>query len=134
MLNYKKILILDPSPIFRRTLKEVIQTNETRVDVSEAQTVGQAEDILRSQSPDVVFLDIALPRDDGIRFIETIKGIAPQSRVVVLTNHDSTEHKEAALRKGADYFLSKEGTAGLRLLDVIHQTIRRPELVGQPDA
>lgn len=124
MMNYKKILIFDPSPIFRRTLKEVIQTSETLVDVSEAQTADQAKEMLKNQSPDVVFFDIALPRGNGIGFIATIKEMAPDSLVVVLTSHDSNEHEEAALQNGADFFLSKEGAGGLRLLDVIHRAVR----------
>jgi DNA-binding NarL/FixJ family response regulator len=125
MLNRKKVLILDPSPIFRRTLKEVIQTSEAHVDIREAENTDQAENILKNNPPDVVFFDIALPRDNGIEFIASIKGMAPESRVVVLTSHDSAEHEAASIQKGADYFLSKERSGGLRLIDVIHTTIRR---------
>jgi len=125
MLERKKILIVDKSPIFRRTLKEVIQTGETYVDVSEANDAGQAEAILKKDPPDVVFLDIALPRDNGIEFIASIKDMIPKSRIVVLTSHDSAEHEAASIQKGADYFLSKERSGGLRLIDVIHTAIRK---------
>ena len=120
-----KILILDPSPIFRRTLKSVIENSETHVDVTEAGNSDQATPLIRKQAPDVVFLDIALPRNDGIAYIAYIKSIAPKARVVVLTSHDSLEHEAASLEQGADYFLSKERTDGLRLIDVIHATVRR---------
>lgn len=125
MLNRKKVLILDPSPIFRRTLKEVIQTSETHVDIREAENTDQAENILKNDPPDVVFFDIALPRDNGIEFIESIKGMVPESRIVVLTSHDSAEHEAASIQKGANYFLSKERSGGLRLIDVIHAAIRK---------
>lgn len=125
MLKRKKVLILDPSPIFRRTLKEVIQTSETHVDIREARNTDQAENILKNDPPDVVFFDIALPRDNGIEFIASIKGMVPESRIVVLTSHDSAEHEAASIKQGADYFLSKERSGGLRLIDVIHTTIRR---------
>ena len=125
MLNHNKVLILDPSPIFRRTLKEVIQTSETLVDVREAENTDQAENILKNDPPDVVFFDIALPRDNGIEFIASIKGMVPESRIVVLTSHDSAEHEAASIQKGANYFLSKERSGGLRLIDVIHTTIRQ---------
>ena len=125
ILNRKKVMIVDPSPIFRRKLKAAIQTNETLVDVIEAGTINAAEDILRNQQLDVVFLDMEFPQDDGIRLIETIKGMARDSRIVVLTNHDSAAHQADAIEKGADYFLSKAHAVGLRLVDVIHETIRR---------
>ena len=125
MFDPKKVLILDPSPIFRRTLKEVIRTSETLVDIREADNIDQAEEILRNDSPDVVIFDIALPRDNGIEFIASIKSMLPESCVVVLTTHDSAEHETASIEQGADYFLSKEHSGGLRLIDVIRTTIRQ---------
>ena len=124
MADRKRALIIDQSSIFRRTLKEVILTSEPHVDVTEAPNADLALGILRNQSPDVVFLDIALPRGNGIEFIRRIKGITPDTRIVVLTSHDSTEQKEASLQQGADVFLSKERSVGLRLIDVIHSTLR----------
>jgi DNA-binding NarL/FixJ family response regulator len=56
----KKVLILDPSPIFRRTLKEVIRTSETLADIREANNADEAENILRNDPPDVVFFNVAL--------------------------------------------------------------------------
>jgi DNA-binding NarL/FixJ family response regulator len=79
---------------------------------------------LISESPDVVFLDIALPQGNGIEFIRRIKRITPDTRIVVLTSHDSTEQKEASFKQGAEVFLSKESTVGLRLIDVIHSTLQ----------
>lgn len=124
MTNPQKILILDPSPIFSRTLKEVIQTSEAHVEVTEATSTIQAEAILEKESVDVVFLDIAFPQDNGIQFISAIKRMAPEACIVVLSSHDSTEYKEASIRKGANFFLSKARSGGLRLLDVIHEAVQ----------
>lgn len=121
----KTVMIVDPSPIFRRQLKATIQTNETLVDVAEADTINAAERILRDQPIDVVFLEIGFPQEGGFDLIETIKEAAPDIRIVVLTNHDSAAHRTAAFEKGAAYFLSKADAGGLRLIDVIHETIRR---------
>lgn len=124
MSDLQKILILDPSPIFSNTLKEVIQASESPVEVTEATDTDQAEAILKNEAVDVVFLDIAFPRNNGIQFISAIKRMAPGARIVVLSSHDSEEYKEASIRKGADYFLSKERSGGLRLLDVIHEAVK----------
>lgn len=128
MSSCQKILILDPSPIFRNTLKEVIQTTQTRVAVDEAGDTEQAEKILSQRPADVVFLDIALPATNGISFIGRIKRLVPRACVVVLSSHDSAEYKEASIQKGADYFLSKDRSGGLRLLDVIDEAIRGREV------
>ena len=125
LLNRKKIMIADPSPIYRRALKAAIETNETLVDVSEADSIDAAEDILRNHQVDVVFLDIGFPEDAGMGLIDFIKGLAADIRIVVLTSHDSAANRAAALETGADYFLSKQHAVGLRLIDVIHETIRK---------
>ena len=125
MLRRKKVMLVDPSPIFRLNLKEAIQTNETLVDVLEADNVDQANDILRNQQPEVVFLDIALPEATGIELIASIKALAADTRIVVVTSQDSDECRTRALQNGADYFLAKEYAIGLHLIDVIHDVIRR---------
>ncbi|MCF8068414.1 MAG: response regulator [Desulfobacterales bacterium] len=125
MLNRKKILIIDSSPLYRRILKEAIQKNETHVDVREAHNIDEAEDILKSDLSDVVFFDIAMPGSNGIDFITSIKDLVPNSRVVVLTSHDSTEYEAASIKKGADYFLSKEQSGSIQLMDVFRSAIRR---------
>jgi DNA-binding NarL/FixJ family response regulator len=125
MVDRKKVLILDVSPIFRQTLKEVIRNSDPFVDIREAENRGQAESILRNDPPDVIFFDIALPSNNGIAFIASIRHISPETCVVVLTSHDSAEHEAASIEKGADYFLSKERSGGLRLIETIRTTIRQ---------
>lgn len=125
MDRQKNALIIDQSPIFRSTLKDVIQTNEPHVRVSEARDAEQALDILQDQSPEVVFLDIALSRGNGIEFIGRIKHMLPETRIVVLTSHDSAEQKAASLQQGADIFLSKERAVGLYIIDIINETLGR---------
>ena len=126
MDSQKSVLILDPSTFFRQTLKEVIQTCEPSVDVSESNSADRLKERLLLNPPDVVFLDIVSPSDYGIQLIEEVKAVSPDTRVVVLTTHDSPEHKRAALVKGADFFLSKISSGGLRLLKVIDLAIHQP--------
>ena len=128
MATWKKVLILDPSPIFRRTLKQVVQTCESKVDVIEAESAKQAVDFANNTSLDVVFIDIALPNNNGIELIGTIKKLIPDVKIIVLTSHDSVEHKEASLRKGADFFLSKVHSGGLRLIEAIQKSINPVEI------
>ncbi len=125
LLDRKRVLIVDPSPIFRRKLKATIQTNETLVDVIEADTINAAEDMMRNQQPDVVFLDIGFPQESVIRLIDAIDGVAENIRLVVLAGQDSAAAQAAGLHDRADCFLPKEQALGLRLADVIHEMIRR---------
>jgi DNA-binding NarL/FixJ family response regulator len=125
LLNRKTVLIVDPSPIFRRKLKGTIQTNETLVDVIEADTSGQAEVIVGDQQIDVVFLDIGFPQEQVVQLIDAIDGAAGDIRLVVLAGHDSAAVQAVGLGDRADAFLPKEQAVGLRLADVIREMIRR---------
>ena len=123
MRNHKKILIVDPSTVFRRTLKEVVQTVQPDVEVLETADAERAVRLLRDDSPDVVFVDIALSRANGLQLVATMRNMVPDSRIVVLTSHDSKEHEKASLQKGANWFLSKERSGGMRLIHVINTAI-----------
>ena len=125
LLNRKKVMIVDPSPIFRRKLKAAIQTIETLVDVIEADDIGQAEGILGKQQLDVVFLDIGFPKEQVLRLVDAFNGAAGDSRLVVLASHESAAAQSAKLQDRADCWLPKEHAVGLRLADVIHEMIRR---------
>ena len=125
LLNRKKVMLVDPSPIFRRKLKAAIQTIETLVDVIEADDIAQAEDILGKQQLDVVFLDIGFPREQVLQLIDAFTGAAEDIRLVVLASHDAAATQAARLQDRADCFLPKEHAVGLRLAAVIHEMIRR---------
>jgi DNA-binding NarL/FixJ family response regulator len=123
MANSKKVLILDPSPFFRSTIRKVLQTIETQLYVSEAKNTTEAEHILNIEQPDVMFMDIALPNNDGVPFLETVKSRYPDVCLIVLTSHDSIEYQKASLLRGANYFLSKERSSRLHLREIINSTI-----------
>jgi len=124
MLQRKTIMILDPSPNVRQGLKEAVYEYETLVDVVEAESADQATGILRYQLPDVVFTEIDLPLEEGGRLIASIRSLASDCRIIVITGNDSEECRTAAMENGADDFLIKEDAVGLRLIDLIHEAVR----------
>jgi DNA-binding NarL/FixJ family response regulator len=117
-------MILEPSSIFSDTLKAMIETTEPRAQVTAVAGPDQAMAVLHRAEVDAVFLDIAIPGTNGIHFIGTLRKLVPSACIVVLSSHDSAEYKEAALGKGADFFLTKTRSGGVRLLDVIHHAVR----------
>jgi len=119
-----KVLIIDGSPIFRTALKEVLQISKGDVQIREASEARKALEIVNRESPAVIFIDIALPEGNGLKLLQEIKRISPQARIIVLTSYDSAEYREASTQRGAEHFLSKEHSGGLRLLDVINETVR----------
>ena len=62
--------------------------------------------------PDLVFMDIQLPGINGIELTRMIKSRNPEAIIIILSNHDVTEYREAAYRNGADYYVSKDSPVG----------------------
>ena len=125
MMLRKKILIVDPSPVFRRDLKATLETHETLVDVYTAGHADHAKDIMRKQPPDVIFIEVDLPLDVALELIQSIRRQAPESHIVAMAGAGSEAVKIAALEHGANDYLVKEVPVGFGLIDFIHAVVRR---------
>ncbi|WP_084741537.1 response regulator transcription factor [Cryptosporangium aurantiacum] len=76
------------------------------------QRSGTAIDLARTLRPDVVLMDIRMPRGDGLTATEQLARLDPRPHVIVLTTFDLDEYVQAALRSGAVGFLLKDASAG----------------------
>jgi len=124
-LESPKVLLLEPSAIFVQTLKKMIQARLPHVAVTHTNSPEQADAYIETESPDVVFLDISIFPKHGIHYIKALKHRQPQLKVVVLTTHDSDEHKTAALEEGADCFISKNYADGSHLVDFLQAALQQ---------
>jgi len=71
---------------------------------------SNGEEALRSVAagpPDLIFMDVRLPGESGLDVTRRIKTDYSRIPVIILTNHDSVEYREAAYQHGADHFLPK---------------------------
>jgi DNA-binding NarL/FixJ family response regulator len=57
--------------------------------------------------PDLVILDLQMPKANGLEILPLIKGLSSPPLVMVLTNYATTRHREACAKLGADYFFDK---------------------------
>jgi DNA-binding NarL/FixJ family response regulator len=96
------VLVVDDNPVVRRGLLSFLETSDLIDVVGEASDGILAETMVRSLHPDVVLLDVRMPRRDGI---QTAKEIAGLTTVVMLTFTDEPEHIRAALAAGASGYL-----------------------------
>ena len=101
------ILIVDDNEMFRRALKEILSAHLGSVDITEAGDGNGVRKRMETQLPDLIFMDVALPGENGLQLTEKIKAESPQIPIVILTNYDTPEYRDAATRAGADGFLSK---------------------------
>ncbi len=69
-----------------------------------------AAEILRKQYPDILFIDNHLPDGYGVDFLSLIKRERPNTKIIMITAHDTGDDKQKALKQGADYFIGKPFT------------------------
>jgi DNA-binding NarL/FixJ family response regulator len=77
-------------------------------DILEAGNGKEALQKTEAFSPDAVFMDLRLPGENGLDVTRKIKAQYPDIIVVILTDYDLPEYRQAATQSGADHFLSKD--------------------------
>lgn len=121
-----KVLLADDQHILREGFRLILESTGEFTVVGEAADGSDAVDLARQLSPDVVLMDIRMPRMDGIEATKRIVASQPECRVLVLTTFDFDEYVFGALDAGASGFLLKDVTR-----DELTSAVRR---VAQGDA
>ncbi len=106
--NMKRILIVEDNAYFMQFLKETLHARLPSIDILEATNGEQALQRIETLLPDTVFTDLRLPGANGLELTQKIKAQYPNIIVVIITNYDLPEYREAAYQSGADHFLSKD--------------------------
>ncbi|NOH78142.1 chemotaxis response regulator protein-glutamate methylesterase [Vibrio sp. RE86] len=101
-----KVLIVDDSPVYRALLSELIGSDPDLEVIATAEDPFQARDLIKQHNPDVLTLDIEMPKMNGVQFLKNLMRLRPMPVVMIstLTQHGA-EATLAALEYGAvDYF------------------------------
>ena len=115
-----KTLLVEDNRDFRASLKALLYARFGDVLIAEAEDGAEALRTFAMFQPHVAFIDINLPgRMNGLEIVERIRKEDPQVRIIVITNHDLPEYREASARLGADHFLPKASTTGDDILAVM---------------
>ena len=118
----KRLLIVDDHPMMRQGLAQLIDNEPDLKVCSEADTAGQAMNVLASQRVDMVLLDISLPDKNGLEAIKDIQALKPGLPVLAVSMHDEALYAERVLRAGGrGYIMKQEG--GKKLLEAIRQVL-----------
>jgi DNA-binding NarL/FixJ family response regulator len=119
------VLIVDDNARFRDMLKATLQSAFPFALISTAPEGATALCKIAEKKPDVIFMDIRMPGKNGLVLTEEIKQSDKDIVIVVLTNMDSAEYREAAMAKGADFFLSKESTKAEQIQELVETIIAK---------
>jgi NarL family two-component system response regulator LiaR len=115
-----RILITDDHAVVREGLRTLIASEPGMQVVGEA--VDGIEAVLKARAlrPDVILLDLVMPRQGGIETIEEIKRDIPETRILVLTSFAEDDKVFPAIRKGAQGYLLKDSSPDELLQAIRH--------------
>ncbi|WP_426185166.1 response regulator [Microbacterium sp. TWP3-1-2b2] len=104
-----RVAIVDDQPLIRTAVGQLLRSEADIEVVGEADDGATAVDLALAQSPDVVLMDIRMPRMDGIEATERICAdpALTSTRVLILTTFEEDEYVVSALRAGASGFIGK---------------------------
>ena len=101
------VLLADDHPVVRKSLKCDLELEAGFKVVGEASNGEEAVKLVSELHPDVVIMDIAMPKLNGIEATRQIKAASPDTIVLALTVYDDVEHVLGILESGADGYLTK---------------------------
>jgi two-component system NarL family response regulator len=103
-----RVVISDDHDLFRRGLKMVLEAEEDIEVVAEAADGQEAVALVEELAPDVVLMDVRMPRMGGIDATRMIRQLFPTTRIIVLTVSDEEDDLYGAVKAGANGYLLKE--------------------------
>lgn len=107
MSKKKRIIIVEDHTIIREGLCSILSVNEAYEIVGEAEDGLQAIQAIGRLQPDLVLMDLSMPRMNGLEAIQDVKSRYPEVKILVLTVHKTEEHVLAAFEAGADGYILK---------------------------
>ncbi len=103
-----RILIVDDEPLVRRGIKKSVNWNELGIEmVAEAANGVEALAQVIEDIPDIILLDINMPKMDGLEFASIVKKQYPKTKIVIITGYHDFEYARSALRLGVDDYIVK---------------------------
>jgi two-component system response regulator HydG len=100
-----RVLVVDDEALHAETLGKILEKEGWEVQT--ARDGGDALELARSFSPEVILTDLVMPRMGGTELLKTVRAVAPESEVILMTAYGTVENAVEAMREGAYDFLAK---------------------------
>ena len=113
-----RILIVDDHELVRRGLRSILVTRPDWEICGEAADGTNAIEKARELRPDIVLLDITMPRVNGLDAARIIRRDVPRTKVIILSQYDESEMRSRAFEAGAQGYISKSDAARQLLIAI----------------
>ncbi len=101
-----KIMIADDSDAIRLVLRDILSIGDHEV-LTDAIDGAEAVDFYQKNNPDVLLLDLAMPKKDGLTVVKEIIQIDPNAKIILITASDDQKIISQCLENGASSYISK---------------------------
>jgi len=128
MVEKKSIVIAEDHTILREGLQALLSGNKEFLIVGEAKDGREAIRTVTENKPDIILLDLSMPRMNGLEAIQEIKKRSADTKILVLTVHKTEEYVLASLEAGADGYILKEATHSELLVAINNVLSGKPYL------
>jgi len=119
------LLIVEDSTLFRQLFKETLHDRFPSVEIHEAVDGREALQKVEILRPDLIFMDIRLPGENGLELTKKIKARYPNIIIIIVTAYDLPEYREFSCRY-ADYFFSKDSTTTEDIFKIVESVLPTP--------
>ena len=113
-----KILVVEDSTLFRKLFKEALRGRFPSIEIHEARDGEEAVLQVETFRPNLIFMDIRLPGENGLELTKKVKTRYPNIIVIILTGYDLPAYREFSSRY-ADYFFSKDSSTTDNIFTVV---------------
>ena len=103
-----RTLIVEDNAAYRLIIRDALKTLFPSMVIQEASEGKEAIQKVGAFQPQLIFMDIRLPDENGLHLTGRIKKSHPDTKVIIMTGFDSVEYREAAVRCGANDYIAKD--------------------------
>ena len=140
-----RVLVADDHPVVRQGIIANVSPERDMTVVAEAADGIEAVELIKEHLPDVVMLDLRMPRMDGLEVISQLNASKLPSKVIIMTTFESEEDVHRSMKEGARGYLLKDSTQEeildairrvslgetylpARIVQKVAESLRKPEL------
>lgn len=109
-MEIKKIIIVEDHQLFREGLKAMLGSRNDFEVIAEAEDGLEALEVIRENHPDLLLLDLSMPRLGGISVIKEVKRLYPGIAILALTIHESDQYVLEAFNAGVNGYCIKDAS------------------------
>ena len=106
-----KLMIADDEPLIRRGIKQLIDLSSLQIgEIYEASTGEEALKVFEEYRPEIVLMDINMPKIDGLSVAKKIKSINPDTKIAIITGYNYFDYAQTAIKIGVEDYILKPVT------------------------